>query len=47
MVDYEGKLLGARCAGVKASIGSFILLLDADLILEEDAVARDGGNKSI
>ena len=40
VIDYDGKLLGARCAGFKASIGDFILLLDADQILEEDAVAR-------
>jgi glycosyltransferase involved in cell wall biosynthesis len=40
VIDYDGKLLGARCAGFKASIGDFILLLDADHILEEDAVAR-------
>jgi glycosyltransferase involved in cell wall biosynthesis len=40
VIDYDGKLLGARCAGFKASIGSLILLLDADQILEQDAVAR-------
>jgi len=40
VIDYDGKLLGARCTGFKASIGDFILLLDADQILEEDAVAR-------
>jgi glycosyltransferase involved in cell wall biosynthesis len=40
VIDYDGKLLGARCAGFKASTGDFILLLDADQVLEEDAVAR-------
>lgn len=40
VIDYEGKLLGARCAGFKAAIGNFILLLDADQILEDDAIAR-------
>ncbi len=40
VIDYGGKLLGARRAGFEVSTGDFVLLLDADQILEQDTVAR-------
>ena len=40
IIQYPGALLGARYAGVKASKGKFILLLDSDQILEKTAIER-------
>jgi glycosyltransferase involved in cell wall biosynthesis len=38
VINYEGKLLGARHIGIKKARGKYILLLDADQILEKKAV---------
>lgn len=40
VIDYAGKLLGARFTGFRASGANFILFLDADQILEKDTIAR-------
>lgn len=40
VINYEGKLLGARYIGLRESKGKYILLLDADQILEKDAIER-------
>jgi glycosyltransferase involved in cell wall biosynthesis len=38
VINYEGKLLGARYIGVKKARGKYVLFLDADQILEKNAV---------
>ncbi len=40
VIDYNGKLLGARYIGAEESKGEYILLLDADQILKPDAIER-------
>jgi len=40
IVMCEGKLLESRIAGVKASKGKYVLLLDSDQILERTAIGR-------
>lgn len=40
VINYEGKLLGARYKGVKESNGDYILFLDADQILKKNAILR-------
>lgn len=39
-MSCDGRLLAARCLGVKESVGDYIVLLDADLILEMTAIER-------
>lgn len=38
VINYDGKLLGARYIGIKESNGDYILLLDADQILNKNAI---------
>ena len=40
VINYDGKLLGARYIGVKESKGDYILLLDADQVLKKDSIQR-------
>ena len=40
VVMCKGKLLESRIAGVKASKGKYVLLLDSDQILERTAIER-------
>ena len=40
VIDYEGKLLGARFIGVREARGDYVLLLDADQILKRDSLRR-------
>ncbi len=40
VINYTGKLLGARYVALKSSRGKYILFLDADQILNEEAVER-------
>lgn len=40
IITYDGKLLGARDAGVQESKGKYILLLDSDQILEKTIISR-------
>jgi glycosyltransferase involved in cell wall biosynthesis len=36
--NYQGKLLGARYAGLKEAKGDYVLLLDADQVLKKDSI---------
>jgi len=40
VISTDWKLLGARYLGCKAALGEFVLMLDSDQILVEDAVER-------
>lgn len=40
VINYEGRLLGARYIALTESQGEYILLLDADQILKEDTIER-------
>jgi glycosyltransferase involved in cell wall biosynthesis len=40
VINYDGKLLGARYLGVKESTGEYVLFLDADLVLENSTLDR-------
>ncbi len=40
ILHYKGYLLGARYQGVKASNGSYVLILDSDQVLEKTAIER-------
>ncbi len=43
IINYYGKLLGARYEGLKNSKGKYILLLDSDQILENTIIERSVG----
>ena len=40
VINYNGKLLGARYIGLNESKGDYVLFLDADQILKEDVIQR-------
>ncbi|HEX77656.1 MAG TPA: glycosyltransferase family 2 protein [Dehalococcoidia bacterium] len=40
VIDCDGRLLAARCLGVRESLGDYIVLVDTDLILEATAIER-------
>ena len=40
VINYNGKLLGARNKGVEESKGEYILFLDADQVIKKDTIQR-------
>lgn len=40
VIDYPGRTMGARHAGLKESTGPFVLYLDADQVLRQDTLER-------
>ena len=40
IVDYPGKVLGARFEGLKRSTGQWVMFLDADQVLQPNAISR-------
>ena len=40
IVDYPGRVLGARLEGLKRSTGQWVMFIDADQVLQPNAISR-------